>query len=41
MVSVFRANMDPMDYKPSGLSQILAASGLSGDALFGSETGIR
>lgn len=28
------------DYKPSGLSQIRAASGLSGDALFGSEIGI-
>jgi len=28
-------------YQPSGRSQILAASGLSGDALLGSEIGIR
>ena len=26
----------PIDYRPSGLSQILAASGLSGEALLGS-----
>jgi len=31
--------MHPIDYPPSGLSQILAASGLSGDALLGSEIG--